>query len=57
MVPADSAISWAIPFDNFVFLANGTNKTVTGSLASFDIYRSYTFLSFLLLSFASILRS
>jgi hypothetical protein len=38
MVPADSTISWAIPFDNFRFLANGTNQTVSGSLASVDIY-------------------
>ena len=43
MVPASSTTSWSIPVDTITFLGNGSNQGVTGSLASIDMYRSYTF--------------
>ena len=44
IVPASSKTSWSIPVDTITFLANGSNQGVIGSLASIDMYRTYTFL-------------
>ena len=43
-VPLSSTTAWSIPIDTITYSANGTNQGVAGTLASIDMYRSYTFL-------------
>ena len=39
-VPADSQISWSVPFDSLTYVSSGVNQTVAGLLASVDLYRT-----------------
>jgi len=45
VVPASPPISWSVPFDTISYVASGTTQSMTGLLASIDIYRSIHFIS------------
>ena len=40
-VPANSSISWSIAFDNLTYISNGSSQSMTGMLASVDMYRTW----------------